>query len=116
MELLNTLFTYQFHLLGANRSPVMVIKGSRQWIEQYIPLEEFPDLFGGYILWHAPKEKTVVMPTEGLGVWSNRKASKFRRILRERGAVFNVIEGEGVVQQVAIRSQHWLNEKNALSK
>ena len=107
---MNILFTYQTHLLGANRSPVSVIKGNRQWIEQYVSLEEFPHLFGGYILWREPKEHIPEMQGEALGVWSKRKASKLRRILRERGAIFKVIEGEGCYQQIAIRSQHYLPE------
>jgi hypothetical protein len=87
------LFIFQAHQFGADRSPVSVIKGDRKWIEQYISLEEFPQLFGGYILWHAPTEHFPEMPSEAIGVWSKRKASRLRRILRERGAVFHVIEG-----------------------
>jgi hypothetical protein len=102
-ESLNTLFTFQTHLLGVKRSEVQVIKGSRRWIEQYIPLEEFAQLFGGYVMWRAPQAQTSEMPDEALGVWGKRKAARFRRILRERGAVFRVIDEEGPVQQLAIR-------------
>jgi hypothetical protein len=91
-------------LLGAERSQVQIIKGSRQWIEQYIPLEEFAQLFGGYVVWREPDKKILEMPDEGIGVWGKRKTAKFRQILRERGAVFTVIEGEGPIQQLAIRS------------
>jgi hypothetical protein len=112
---LNTLFIFQAHLFGADRSPVVVIKGDRQWIERYIPLEEFPVLFGGYILWREPEERSPDMLGEALGVWSRRKTSKLRRILRERGAIFNVIEGEGPSQALAIRSQHWMSKDDAAS-
>jgi hypothetical protein len=103
-EALNILFTFQTHLLGDKRSQVQVIKGSRQWVEQYIPLEEFAQLFGGYLIWREPETKTSEMPNEGLGVWGKRKVSRFQRILRERGAVFRLIEEEGHFQQLAIRS------------
>jgi hypothetical protein len=103
-EALNILFTFQTHLLGDKRSQVQVIKGSRQWIEQYIPLEEFAQLFGGYLIWRETETKTSEMPDEGLGVWGKRKVSRFQRILRDRGAVFKLIEEEGHIQQLAIRS------------
>jgi len=45
------------------------------------------------------------MPGEGLGVWGRRNVSKLRRILRERGASFKVVDGEGPVQQIAIRGE-----------
>ena len=101
---LSLLFTYRTYLLGSKRSPI-VIKGSREWIEKYIPIGEFSELFGGYVLWREPKRKSKEMPGEGLGVWGRRNASKLRRILRERGAVFEVVEGEGPAQSVAIRSE-----------
>jgi len=103
---LNKLFTFQTHLLGDKRSEVQVIKGSRLWVEQYIPLEEFGQLFGGYIMWREPEAQTSDMLDEGLGVWGNRKASKFRRILKERGAAFKIVEGEGPIQKLAIRSNY----------
>ena len=112
---MNTLFTYQAHLFGADRSPVSVIKGNRLWIEQFIAIEEFPRLFGGYILWYEPKEHSPEMHGEALGVWSQRKASRLRRILRERGAVFNVVKEEGPSQAIAMRSQHWIPKENAAS-
>ncbi len=101
---MNILFTFQTHLLGFSRSQVQVIKGSRQWVEQYIPLQEFAQIFGGYIMWRESETKISEMPDEGLGVWGKRKTLKFQRTLRERGAVFTVIEGEGPVQQLAVRS------------
>jgi hypothetical protein len=101
---LNVLFTFQTHLLGNKRSQVQIIKGSRQWIEQYLPLAEFTQLFGGYMIWREPNEKIPEMPDEGIGVWGKQKTAKFRQILLERGAVFTVIEGEGAIQHLAIRS------------
>jgi hypothetical protein len=101
---LNTLFTFQARLFGVRRSEVHVIKGSREWVEQYIPMKEFAPLFGGYIIWREPETKTLQMPDEAIGVWGKRKASTFRRLLKERGAVFKIVEDEGPIQQLAIRS------------
>lgn len=103
--LLNLLFSYQAHLLGDKRSSPIVIKGSRDWIEEYIPFLEFTQIFGGYLLLRKPHELSEAMPGEGLGVWGKRNASKLRRILRERGAKFEVVDGEGPVQQIAIRGE-----------
>ncbi len=70
-EPVNFLFNYQTELLGQKRSAPIVIKGSRRWIEQFIPLKEFGDLFGGYVLWRPPDQKTAQMPDEAVGVWGN---------------------------------------------
>src|SRR4051794_13376878 len=104
-ESVNLLFTFQTGLLGARRSTPVVIKGSRLWMEQYIRLEEFGGLFGGYVLWREASVKSKEIPGEALGVWGRRNVSRLRRILRERGAVFQVIEEEGPSQQIAVLSQ-----------
>jgi hypothetical protein len=96
-----SLFTFQAQLRGDKRSAPVVVKASREWIEQFISLREFTELFGGYALWRAPATPTREMPGEGLGVWGRRNASKLRRILRERGATFRVVEGEGPNQKLA---------------
>jgi hypothetical protein len=103
----NPLFTFQAHIFGDKRSAPVVIKASREWLEQFIPLREFAELFGGYALWRAPQQQTDEMPGEALGVWGRRNASKMRRVLRERGALFTVVQGEGPRQQLAILNQDW---------
>ena len=102
---MNLLFSFQTHLLGDKRSAPIVIKGSRKWIEKYIPFQEFTQIFGGYLLWRPPQAPSEVMPGEGLGVWGSRNVSKLRRILRERGANFEVVEDEGPTQHLAIRGE-----------
>lgn len=86
------------------RSIPDVIKGSREWIEEFIPLEEFIDLFGGYVMWRPPQSATDHMPGEGLGVWGTRNVSRLRRVLREQGAEFEIINGEGPQQNLLVRS------------
>lgn len=86
------------------RSIPNVIKGSREWIEEFVPLEEFLELFGGYVTWRPPQTPTEEMVGEGLGVWGKRNVSRFRRILKERGAEFEVVNGEGPKQSLLMRS------------
>ncbi len=101
---LQILFRFHTSLLGNKRFAPLVIKGSREWIEEYIPLSEFAEVFGGYALWREPDTQSDAMPGEGLGVWGNRNVSKLQRILRERGADFETVDGEGPRQEIAIRS------------
>ncbi len=101
-EAFHHLFLFRMPLLGNRRSFPIVIKGSRAWIEQHIPIEEFLELFGGYALWREPEAKSEEMPDEALGVWGSRNASKLRRTLRERGAIFEVIDGKRPKQSLAI--------------
>jgi hypothetical protein len=102
---MSSLFTFQAQLWGNKRSAPVVVKASREWVEQFISLREFAELFGGYALWRAPETPTREMPGEALGVWGRRNASKLRRILRERGATFRVVEGEGPHQKLAMLNQ-----------
>jgi hypothetical protein len=98
-------FRDPLHRSGA-AAPV-VVKGSRSAIEQFIPLHEFDDLFGGYVLWRTPAKPTDSMPGHGLGVWGRRTTARFRRILRERGATIERVFGRGPEQQLLIVSQHF---------
>ena len=90
---MGTLYIFKAPLLGYERSIPSVIKGDREWIEQFIPITEFETLFGGYVTWRPTDEIN-----ETIGVWDNRNVSRFRRFLRERGAQFDVVEGEGPKQ------------------
>lgn len=97
---------YHFHAswITDKRSAPMVLKGSREWIERYIPMSEFTDLFGGYVTWRPPETPSDQMRGEGLGVWGRRNVSRLRRLLRERGAEFEVVNGEGPKQNLLVRS------------
>ena len=61
--------------------------GPEPFVEEFIPRAELAAAFGGWA--------RFVRDATGerwLGVWGARKASRFRRLLRERGAVFAVEE------------------------
>ncbi len=86
-------YEYKGPLHTATRTLPVVTKASRAEVERFIQLHEFGPLFGGYVLWHAPEPPTPEMPGPALGVWGRRNASKFRRILRERGASVELVTG-----------------------
>jgi len=66
------------------RSQRTTCQGRRLFIERFIPLREFAGLFGGYV------RSADSSGDEFLGVWSHRTCQRFRRILRERGAQFEL--------------------------
>lgn len=94
---------YQFrsHWFTDGRAERIVVKASEAWVFQFIPFSEFSPLFGGYARWHEPRTPTAHMPSHAIGVWGRRNVSKFRRILKERGATFTVVEGEGPEQHLS---------------
>ncbi len=94
------LFQFPVQWISDARSIPFAIKGDRTWVEQYIKAEEFSDLFGGYATWRPPEVPTEMMRGEALGVWGKRNISRFRRILRERGAEFEVVSDEGPTQSI----------------
>jgi hypothetical protein len=100
------LYVFEAALLGDTRSTPAVIKGELQWVEQFIPIVDFEVLFGGYIAWHPTEE---IGPT--IGVWGKRNISRFRRILKERGASFEVIKGEGPSQMPSVVTTFGLTKK-----
>lgn len=83
-------YTFETPIHGNRRSIPVVIKADRKWVERFIPICEFEDLFGGYITWQPTGETG-----ESIGVWGKRNVSRFRRILRERGADFALVNDEG---------------------
>ena len=90
----------------------LTIRGSRGAIEKFIPRDEFGSLFGGYAMWRMAAEPTAEMPDEAIGVWSRRTCSRFRRILRERGATIDVREERGPEQQIS----QWNTSSRTLSR
>ena len=87
--------------VAVGQTPALTIRGARDAVERFIPLEEFGDLFGGWMIWAAPARPTRDLPGEALGVWSRRTCSRFRRVLRERGATLEVRREPGPDQRMA---------------
>ncbi|MEM8485801.1 MAG: hypothetical protein AAF564_09655 [Bacteroidota bacterium] len=92
------LFQFYAQWFVDERSQPLVIKAPLNWATSYIKPDEFGELFGGGVIWRAPKDPSPEMTDRTIGVWGNRNVSRFRRILRERIAEFSVKEMEGPVQ------------------
>jgi hypothetical protein len=89
----------QFRTVYINGHPTMVSQGPLEAIEKLITRSEFESLFGGYVI-HVDKRGKKY-----LGVWSVRLCSRFRRILRERGAEIVVREIDGTGMSISIVHQ-----------
>ncbi len=86
-------FREQMHRDGSSKAAVQL--GDRVFIERYIAESEFEALFGGYAA-------RSIDGVHYIGVWSVRIASRMRRILRERGAVFRVVNSPPKSRNVEI--------------
>jgi hypothetical protein len=75
-------FTSRWYTDGRSEHPVC--QGRAAFVREFIPEREFMSLFGGFVL------SADSSGEEYLGVWSRRMCSRFRRVLRERGAQFEV--------------------------
>ena len=106
-----TLYQFKTHFQGQNKSDVIVIKGHLKAILKYIPRNEFGPLFGGYVMFQKPRKSDPNMPGKAVGVWGRRLTSRFRRILRERGADINLILNEGPKQKPYLWRYHYQREK-----
>ena len=93
-----TVYEFREKVLDDTSTLPDVIKASREVVEKFIPLAEFPALFGGYIRWRPPATASEDMPGEAIGVWGRRNTSKFRRLLGERGAEVRRVKDEGPKQ------------------
>lgn len=100
------IYNFDSPILGYNRSIPAVVKGELEWVAQFIPVAEFQELFGGYITWHPTDEIG-----ETIGVWGKRNVSRFRRILRERGAEFEIVNDEGPIQRPWVVTTHGYTKK-----
>jgi hypothetical protein len=75
---------HQFRTTAVNGHQTFVVQGDSAAVEKFISRGELEDFCGGYVI-HIDKHGA-----EYLGVSSVRTCSRFRRILRERGAELTV--------------------------
>jgi hypothetical protein len=80
---------YEYRLDWSKGSERHHIDGEKQFIERYVPKGEFEKLFGGYALL-----RDATGRREFLGVWGRQEIARFKRTLRDRGALFVVISEE----------------------
>ena len=95
------LFETPFAGVTTSRTPALTLRGARDSIEAFISLKDFETLFGGWALWAPPRHPVPELPGEALGVWSRRTCGRLRRVLRERGATFEVRREPGPEQRIA---------------
>ena len=100
-------FEFRDLIADFTRTPPHVVKADLALVERRLPLSEFAKHFGGYVMWDSPETPTAEMPGPAIGVWGRRNASRFRRLLRERGLKVRRVEGEGPSQRIAqVSKQH----------
>lgn len=76
---------YEYALDWSKGSKRQHLDGERAFVERYIRLDEFDELFGGKIRLTGRNGEF-----EFLGVWGRQAISRFKRVLRERSAEFVV--------------------------
>ena len=81
------IFQFKYAEYTDGRSPFFVSIAEMKPIERFIKQDEFSRLFGGYIRFRNDRSELIY-----LGVWGTRKASKLRRLLRERGASLVILQ------------------------
>jgi hypothetical protein len=99
-----TLYEFRKIWFPKGRSYTIYVKGSLELVAKLISKKEMDRLFEGYALWKAPEVPTKEMPGKAIGVWSTRKISRFKRILKERGAELTIVKGEGPEQFMSLQS------------
>jgi hypothetical protein len=82
----------------------VVVKAARAQVEPLIAPDELAALFGGYVMWAPAPEAGA---GGSIGVWGRRNAGRFRRILRERGAVVRIAHDSGPDQLLALVRQRY---------
>jgi hypothetical protein len=76
---------YEYVLDWSKGSKRNHLDGERAFIERYIRLDEFDALFGGKM-----RSTDRSGQSEFVGVWGRQAISRFKRVLKQRGAEFVV--------------------------
>ena len=102
---------YQFtdSLKNWKGSAARVCIGPRSAISAFMDRDEMETLFGGYIIYESSGGDQY------MGVWGGRKASRLRRMLRERGATLHLLPDLPPGLRVKITAVHY-NSTKVLSK
>lgn len=92
------LHTTRWNWYADGRSARWICVARAEFVRQFIAPSEFEGLFGGYLL------AADSSGQEFLGVWSGRMGSRFRRLLRERDAVF-VVTAATVKESLTVQAE-----------
>lgn len=92
---MNKLYEYQTKLPhtphAGGEEETHIVDAERPFVDSYIDRDEFAELFGGFLI----SEDLEDPPKQYRGVWGKEKVRKFKRVLRERGAEFEVCRIDG---------------------
>lgn len=80
-----------------------IADAEKDYVLGFISIEEFGELFGGYLKCFENPETTET--PNFIGVWGKDKTAKFKRILQERGAKFEICKIDGEQRRISITSQ-----------
>jgi hypothetical protein len=93
---------YKYTLDWGKGSKRHHLDGERKFIERYVRLDEFDSLFGGYMRLIDASSKS-----EFVGVWGRQPISRFKRVLRERGAEFVIRDADAKNRVVRSYRQYY---------
>ena len=98
---------YEYTLDWSKGSKRHHLDGERTFIERYIRLDEFDSLFGGKMLLVDASGQS-----EFVGVWGRQATSRFKRVLKERGAEFVIQDVDANNRVVKIYRQYYGEPKS----
>lgn len=109
MNEMNQVFEYKKKLPhnphGRGTQETHIVDAAQSFVLQFISMEELRDHFGGYIAcFDKPNSAEGV---RYIGVWGKDKTGKFKRILRERGAEFDVCKIDGETRKISVTAQEF---------
>lgn len=91
---MNKLYKYKKKLPhtphGRGNEKTLIVDGERSFVEQYITRQEFNQLFGGCLT--TEDADSLFITVQYIGVWGRDKVRQFTKLLRERGAQFEICD------------------------
>jgi len=78
-------------------SECLVVDALAPWVREYITNDEFPSVFGGSIF---TTDSSDGNSASYKGVWGRNNVRLFKRLLRQRGAVFRVYRVDGACRRI----------------
>jgi len=102
---MNKLYEYQKklpHMPNAHgNEETHIVDAERSFVDSYISRDEFAELFGGFLITEDREEP----PGSYRGVWGKDKVRKFKQVLRERGAEFEICKIDGFQRIFRVTAQ-----------
>lgn len=95
---------YMFKDENWNGSPPDVCIGPRPDVTALVDLDELKAVYGGYALYVIDDDAS-----EYVGVWGTRKASRFRQLLRARGATLDLVERQPTNMRLKVKTVVYSN-------